>query len=66
MLRRIFVQMSVIVGCVAVGGTLWYTLTQSHVDFIQASLRAVGVGLAVMAFSFMISGVIEKLGGPSN
>lgn len=66
MLRRMFVQMSVIVGCAAVAGTLWYTLIQSQVDFIQACLRAVGVGLAVMAFSFIISGVIEKLGGPSD
>lgn len=66
MLRRMFVQMSVIVGCAAVGVTLWIALTQYQLDFAQASLRAVGVGLAVMAFSFIISGIIEKLGGPSN
>ncbi|MHB0936624.1 MAG: hypothetical protein ACYDCO_15630 [Armatimonadota bacterium] len=66
MVRRMFVQMSVIVGCAAVGFTLWISLTQYRLDFAQASLRAVGVGLAIMAFSFIISGVIEKLGGPSN
>ncbi len=66
MVRRMFVQMSVIVGCISVGLTLWFSLTQYQLDFAQASLRAVGVGLAVMAFSFIISGVIEKLGGPSN
>jgi predicted phage tail protein len=61
-----FIQMSVIAGCAAVGLTLWFALTQYHLDFAQASLRAVGVGLAIMGFSLLISGVIEKLGGPSN
>lgn len=65
LLRRMLVQISVIAGCVAVGLTLWFTLATYHLDFAEACLRAVGVGLATLGVSLLISGIIEKLGGPS-
>lgn len=62
-LRRIFFQFGALAGCVGCGLTLWWALTQHNLDFLQASLRALGAGAAILFISLIISGIIEKLGG---
>lgn len=46
----------------AFGLTLWITLTQQEMNFIEASLRAVGAGIAILLVSLLLSGLITKLG----
>jgi len=59
-----FLQLSMIAGCLAVGGTLARELTQHEVDFWQMSIHAVGAGMATMVCSLLCSRLIQKLGGP--
>jgi uncharacterized protein YjeT (DUF2065 family) len=65
MFRRILIQISIVAGCVAVCWTLWLPLATYHLDFAEACLRSVGVGLTIMGVSIVIRTIIEKMGGPS-
>ena len=64
-MRRIHFQLSVLAACVGFGLTLWRALNREDVDVLQVSLHAVGAGVAIMLFSLLIVGLIEKLGGPA-
>lgn len=65
MLRRMFFQLSIIAGAVAFALTLWLALIKHQMDFIQASLRAVAAGSAILFIALLLSGLISKLGGPT-
>lgn len=64
-MRRIHFQLSILASCVGFGLTLWRSLDGEHVDLLTVSLRAIGAGVAVMVFSLLIVGLVEKLGGPA-
>lgn len=63
MLRRIFLQIGVLAGCLAFILTLWQTL--GTIDVLEACLRATGAGVALLLFALLISRIVEKLGGPA-
>ena len=62
-MRRIFFQFGALAGCAAFGITLWLALSRGQLDLLQACLRAVGAGIAILLFTVFISGIVEKLGG---
>jgi hypothetical protein len=45
--------------------TLWLSLRQGNTDFLDASMKAIAAGVAVVLFTLLINGIIEKLGGTS-
>ena len=64
-LRRMFLQLGALAGVAAFCLTLILALNRHNLDMLQASLRAIGAGVAVLFVALLISGLIEKLGGPT-
>jgi hypothetical protein len=62
-MRRIFFQVSLLCGFITFAATLWRALATGTYEILQASVRAVGSGMAILVFAMLIFWVIEKLGG---
>jgi len=52
-------------GVLAFAITLWLMLAHHHVNLLDAVLRAVGAGVAVIGCALLITGILVKLGGQS-
>ncbi len=61
-MRRIFFQISILCGFVTFVATLWGALTTHNFDPLEATMRAVGSGMAILVFALLIFWMIEKLG----
>ena len=64
-LRRMILQFGALAGVAAFCLTLILALQQHNLDILQASVRAIGAGVAVLFLSLIISRFIEMLGGPT-
>ena len=62
--RRMFLQLSVLAGCLAFFVTLARAIGQHETDCWQISVHATGAGLATIIVSLLIASLIQKLGGP--
>ena len=63
-LRRMIILLGIVSGCVTFILTLWRALSAWELDLLQASVRAIAAGGAVILFSLLLQGIIIKIGGP--
>ncbi|OPZ88129.1 MAG: hypothetical protein BWY76_00111 [bacterium ADurb.Bin429] len=61
--KQIVMQIGLLAAALTCGLLLWRILAHGGTDILDASLRAVGAGLAVVILTLLLCGIIDRLGG---
>ncbi|MHB9130826.1 MAG: hypothetical protein ACYDBB_07010 [Armatimonadota bacterium] len=62
LIRRILFVLGAIAGCLTFVLSLAFSLSSKNIDFLSACVRAVTAGGAIIILTWLLSGIVEKLG----
>ncbi|HOF90132.1 MAG TPA: hypothetical protein PLZ36_18810 [Armatimonadota bacterium] len=63
LLKQIIMQIGLLAAALTCGLLLWRLLSHGGTDILDAALRAVVAGLAVVILTLILCGIMDKLGG---